>query len=92
MSRVRTAVRAVLDQGLVARVREGRLRDDGQWPYGLRAVVAVGSALFVLTGLVALVSAPIRSWSSLSVPNTVTSSVPELANGTDTVVVPLDFV
>lgn len=77
MSRVRTAVRAVLDQGLVARVREGRLRDDGQWPYGLRAVVAVGSALFVLTGLVALVSAPIRSWSSLSVPNTVTSSVPD---------------
>ena len=77
MSRVRDAVRTVLDQGLVARVREGRLRDDGQWPYGLRAVVAVGCVLFVLAGVVALVSAPIRSWSSLSVPNSVTSSVPD---------------
>ncbi|MFT4167471.1 MAG: hypothetical protein QM650_19720 [Microlunatus sp.] len=77
MSRIRTAIRTVLDQGVVSKVREGRLRDDGLWPYGLRAVVTVGCVLFVLTGLLALVSAPIRSWSSLNVPNTLTSSVPE---------------
>lgn len=77
MSRVRTAVRTVLDQGIAAKVREGRLRDDGLWPYGLQAVVTVSCVLFVLTGLLALVSAPIRSWSSLSVPNTLTSSVPD---------------
>lgn len=77
MSRLRVAARTVLDQGLVAKFREGRLRDDGQWPYGLRAVVTIGCLLFALTGLVALVSAPIRSWSSLTVPNTVSSSVPD---------------
>ena len=77
MSRLQVVARSALEQGLLTKIREGRLRDGGQWPYGLRAVVVVGSVLFVLTGLVALVSAPIRSWSSLSVPNTVTSSVPD---------------
>ena len=69
------AVRSVLDQSIVAKVRAGRLRDDG-WPYGLRAVVAVGTTLFVLTGLLALLSGAIRGGSVLVVPNSLTSSVP----------------
>ena len=77
MSRLGVMARAVLDEALVGKIREGRLRDEGHWPYGLRAVVAIGCLLFGLTGLVALISAPIRSWSSLSVPNTLTSSVPD---------------
>lgn len=70
------AVRSVLDQAVATKIRAGRLRDH-DWPYGLRAVVAVGSALFVLTGLLALLSGPIRGWSSLTVPNSLSSSVPD---------------
>lgn len=79
MSRLRLAARSVLDQGFLAKIRDGRLRDDGQWPYGLRAVVTIGCVMFVLTALVALMSAPIRSWSTLTVPNTVSTSVPDSA-------------
>src|SRR4051812_1613986 len=74
--RLSRAVRSVLDQAVLAKIRAGRLRDVS-WPYGLRAVVAVGSTLFVFTGLLALLSGPIRGWSSLTVPNSLTSSVPD---------------
>ena len=47
------AVPSVIDQALLAKVREGRLRDDG-WPYGLRAVVVVGAVLFASAALLAL--------------------------------------
>ena len=70
------AMRSVLDQAVLAKIRVGRLRDE-DWPYGLRAVVAVGSTLFVLSGLLALYAGPIRGWSSLTVPNSLTSSVPD---------------
>ena len=70
------ALRSVVDQAVVAKVREGRLRDDA-WPYGLRAVVTVGVALVVLTALLALFAGPIRGWSELTVPDTLTSSVPD---------------
>ena len=68
-------VRSVVDQAVVAKVREGRLRDDS-WPYGLRAVVLVGVVLVVLTALLALFAGPIRGWSELTVPNSLSSSVP----------------
>ncbi len=70
------AVRSVLDQAVLAKVRDGRLRDDS-WPYGLRAVVVVGVALCAVATLLALFAAPIRGWSDLSVPNSLTSSVPD---------------
>ncbi len=70
-----TVVRTVVDQAVVEKVREGRLRDDG-WPYGLRAVVLVGVVLVVVTALLALFAGPIRGWSELTVPNSLTSSVP----------------
>ncbi|HEY5978352.1 MAG TPA: hypothetical protein VIT41_01850 [Microlunatus sp.] len=70
------AVRSVVDEGVVAKVREGRLRDDA-WPHGLRAVVAVGVTLGVLTALLALFAVPIRGWSELTVPDSLTSSVPD---------------
>lgn len=69
-------VRAVLDLAVVDKVRAGRLRDEG-WPYGLRAVVGVGVVLFALAGVLALVSGPIRAGSTLAVPNSLTSSVPD---------------
>ncbi|HYI58907.1 MAG TPA: hypothetical protein VEX66_12110 [Microlunatus sp.] len=75
-SRLRGTARAVLDQAVATKIHAGRLRDE-DWPYGLRAVVAVGATLFVLTGLLALLSGPIRSWSSLTVPNSLSSSVPD---------------
>lgn len=70
------AVREVLDQAVLAKIRDGRLRDRG-WPYGLGAVVAVGVVLLVLTGLLALLAGPIRATSRLTVPNSLTSSVPD---------------
>ena len=70
------AVPSVIDQALLAKVREGRLRDDG-WPYGLRAVVVVGAVLFASAALLALFAGPIRSWSDLTVPNSLSSSVPD---------------
>ena len=70
------AVRSVVDQAVLAKVRDGRLRDDS-WPYGLRAVVVVGVALCALATLLALFAGPIRGWSELSVPNSLTSSVPD---------------
>jgi hypothetical protein len=69
-------VRSVLDQALLVKIRSGRLRDDG-WPYGLGAVVGVGAGLFALTVLLALFGGSIRSWSELTVPNSLTSSVPD---------------
>lgn len=75
MSRAGSAVRTVVDQAVFAKVRAGRLRDD-TWPYGLRAVVLVGVALFALTCVLALFADTIRGWSELTVPNTLTSSVP----------------
>ena len=74
-SRAVVAVCSVLDQAVAAKVREGRLRADG-WPYGLGAVVAVGVGLLGLTALLALFAGPIRSGSELTVPNSLTSSVP----------------
>jgi hypothetical protein len=71
-----SAVWSVVDQAVVAKVREGRLRDDS-WPYGLRAVVLTGVVLVALTALLALLAGPIRGWSELTVPNSLTSSVPE---------------
>lgn len=62
-------IRSVWEQAIATRVREGRLRDAG-WPYGLRPVVAVGTVLFGLTGLVALLAGPIRRFSTLVVPDT----------------------
>ncbi len=70
------AVRTVLDQALLAKIRTGRLRDE-DWPYGLRAVVVVGVVLFALAALLALVGGPIRGLSDLTVPNSLTSSVPD---------------
>jgi hypothetical protein len=70
------AVRSVVDQAVLAKVRGGRLRDES-WPYGLRAVVVVGIALGALATLLALFAGPIRGWSDLSVPNSLTSSVPD---------------
>lgn len=69
-------LRTVVDQALLDPIRAGRLRDE-QWPYGLRAVVSVAVALFALTGLLALVSGPIRQRSGLTVPNSLSSSVPD---------------
>ena len=69
------AVRTVLDQALLAKIRSGRLREEG-WPYGLRAVVLVGVVLFGLTAVLALLAGPIRGRSELTVPNSLTSSVP----------------
>jgi hypothetical protein len=66
----------VVDQAVLAKVRDGRLRDDS-WPYGLRAVVVVGVALCALATLLALFAGPIRGWSELTVPNSLTSSVPD---------------
>ncbi|MDN5770439.1 MAG: hypothetical protein L0H24_06040, partial [Microlunatus sp.] len=71
----RTAIRTVLDQAIGSKVRLGRLRDH-RWPYGLRPVVGTGVTLFALTGLLALLSEPIRANSALVVPNSLTSSVP----------------
>lgn len=73
---VRSGVHAVLDQAVLAKVRAGRLRDRS-WPYGLRAVVQVAVTLFALTGLLALAAGPIRAASTLTVPNSLTSSVPD---------------
>ena len=70
------AVRSVVDQAVLAKVRDGRLRDDN-WPYGLRAVVVVGVALCAVATVLALFAGPIRGWSDLSVPNSLTSSVPD---------------
>lgn len=70
------AVRSVVDQAVLAKVRDGRLRDDS-WPYGLRAVVVVGVALCVVATVLALFAGPIRGWSELTVPNSLTSSVPD---------------
>jgi hypothetical protein len=70
------AVRSVVDQAVLAKVREGRLRDES-WPYGLRAVVLVGVLLTALTALLALFAGPIRGWSDLTVPNSLASSVPD---------------
>lgn len=70
------AVRSVLDQAVLVKVRSGRLREE-RWPYGLRAVVGVGAVLFALTALLALFAGPIRGWSDLTVPNSLTSSVPD---------------
>ena len=70
------AVRSVVDQAVLAKVRGGRLRDES-WPYGLRAVVVVGVALGALATLLALFAVLIRGWSDLSVPDSLTSSVPD---------------
>lgn len=71
-----TSARLVIDQAVLAKVRAGRLRSD-DWPYGLRAVVQVAIGLFALTTLLALFAGPIRGRSELTVPNSLTSSVPD---------------
>ncbi|HEU5486974.1 MAG TPA: hypothetical protein VFU98_18875 [Microlunatus sp.] len=76
VTRWRGAARSVLDQAVLAKVRAGRLRDLS-WPYGLRSVVAVGCVLFALTAVLALLSGLIRGWSELTVPNSLSSSVPD---------------
>lgn len=75
MSRLTAGLQTTVDQAVAARVREGRLRDE-RWPFGLRAVVGVGIGLFVLATLLALFAGPLRGLSELSVPNSLTSSVP----------------
>lgn len=68
-------LRTVWDQAIADKVRHGRLRDAG-WPHGLRAVVAVGTVLFGLTGLLALLAGPIRRGSVLNIPNSLGTSQP----------------
>lgn len=65
---------------LVARVildpiRVGRLRDGG-WPYGLRAVVAVGCTAYAAGAIVVATSSLIRRNGELTVPGSLTTSLP----------------
>lgn len=60
---------------VVQRVHDGRLRDL-DWPYGLKAVVITGSAVYGLGVLLVIFSATARAASPLVVPATLTASIP----------------
>jgi hypothetical protein len=68
--------RAVLEQTLLGPVRDGRLRDDG-WPYGLRAVVALGYLAFAAAALLVLLSGPLRRGSVLLLSGTSVVGLPD---------------
>lgn len=70
--------RALLRQTVTNPVAEGRLRDDG-WPYGLRAVVIAGYAVFGLAGLLVVVSGAIRANSPLIITGTSVIGLPAVA-------------
>ncbi len=57
-------LRTVYQQTLAGPVASGRLRDVG-WPYGLRAIVLAGYAMFALAGVLVIASATIRRSSAL---------------------------
>ena len=63
-ARAAAFVRGVVEQTVVAPVREGRIREHG-WPYGLRAVVLVAYVVFALAGLLVVASGAIRRSSGL---------------------------
>ena len=75
-SRLAQFGRGVVRQTLLAPVREGRLRDDG-WPYGLRAVVALGYLAFGGAALLVLLSGPLRDGSVLLLSGTSVVGLPE---------------
>ena len=78
--RLRTLGRGVLQQTLVGPVAAGRLRDEG-WPYGLRAVVAVGYAIFALAGLTVVVSGPLRRSTTLLITGNTSLGLPASSVG-----------
>jgi hypothetical protein len=59
-------LRGLVRQTLVDPIADGRLRDVG-WPYGLRAIVVAGYAVFVLAAVVVILSGLIREHSTLIV-------------------------
>ena len=70
-------VRGVLRQTLAQPISEGRLRDVG-WPFGLRAIVAVGYGMFALAGLVVILSGAVRSNNTLIISGSLGVGMPDV--------------
>jgi hypothetical protein len=77
-TRVATFLVSLFRQTLADPIREGRLRDVG-WPRGLTSIVVAGYAMFVLAGLVVMLSGSIRRGSTMIISGSLGVGLPHSA-------------